>query len=143
VRKTINLPFSRSLLAGLSVVASLFAAAPAHALETTSSTGYAVGIYTSEWANGSAEGSGTVLDGTITRWASFDSTFNDNVASYSVCNNLGYSGTFTATVYQDSSYGNPIQSDTLTIDDGECVVVNVTTLNAASSLWVVPPNAHS
>lgn len=63
---------------------------------------------------------------------------NDNVSSYSVCNNTGATRTFRIALYRDSDYLNPFTDKTIQVAQGTCFVENAAVNDAMSSFVIWP-----
>ena len=130
--------FSRSLVAGLLLAAGtlLVHPGPARALDTPSSGSWKFALYANTWGGGSSIASGNLSSSTNIGWSALTS-FNDMASSYSICNYTGSAHTFTIELYKNYNYDTIIESDTVTVGNGQCRVHNITDNDMTSSAKVL------
>jgi hypothetical protein len=133
-------PFSsnRSLRASVAALVSavaLLAATPADALVDTDSGKWTFALHDSQWGTGTTVYWQLPSNYNIT-WSNLPS-FNDLAESYSLCNYTGSANTFTVKLFVNSSYDTLIEATTFTVNNGQCVMYNISQANATSSFKVI------
>ncbi len=118
--------FPCSMLAGLTLAAGLLVTPQAQALQTTSTGQYSICLAPGSWASGSATCYSQV-SGTLIAVPSLSSSIDNQMMSFSLCNNTGSTSDYYVILFENASYDTQLENYHLTVASGGCSTVELPT----------------